>query len=119
MCYFVAMAKQINFNPADFELVREIALQFPDASDSLSHYNTPSIKIKKNLLCRLNEGGEWFAMRTDFESRELFLEKYPESCFINVHFKNYPYIGVYVNGCNRELLKAILESGYRAITAKK
>jgi len=117
--YLVAMAKEINFNPADFALVREIALQFPDASDSLSHYDTPSVKIKKNLLCRLHEGGEWLAMRTDFESRELFLEKYPESCFINAHFLNYPYIGVYVGNYNRELLKAILESGYRAITAKK
>ena len=111
--------KQINFNPADFEPIRAIALQFPDASDSLSHYDTPSIKIKKNLLCRLHEGGEWLAIRTDFESRELFLEKYPESCFINAHFKNYPYIGVYVNSYSRELLEAILESGYRAITAKK
>lgn len=106
MYYLVAMAKEINFNPADFELVREIALQFPDASDSLSHYDTPSVKVKKNLLCRLHEGGEWLAMRTDFESRELFLEKYP-------------YIGVYVGNYNRELLKAILESGYRAITTKK
>jgi hypothetical protein len=111
--------KQINFNPADFEPVRKIALQFTDASDSLSHYDTPSINIKKNLLCRLHEGGEWLAIRTDFESRELFLEKYPESCFINAHFKNYPYIGVYVNSYSRELLEAILESGYRAITAKK
>lgn len=50
--------KAINFNPTDFEPLRQIALQFPDSSDSLSHYDTPSIKIKKNLLCRLHENDE-------------------------------------------------------------
>lgn len=53
--------KNINFNPADFEPVRHIALQFPNAADSVSHYDTPSVKIKKNLLCRIHENGEWFA----------------------------------------------------------
>ncbi|ETZ21753.1 hypothetical protein [Pedobacter sp. V48] len=111
--------KAINFNPVDFEPVRQIALQFPDASDSLSHYDTPSIKIKKNLLCRLHENGEWLAVRTDFESRERFLEEYPESCFITPHYKDYPYICLYINSYSRELLKEVLETGFKAITAKK
>lgn len=111
--------KEINFNPLDFEPVRQIALNFPDAIDSLSHYNTPSIKIKKHLLCRLHENGIWIAFRTDFERREVFLEKYPESCFITPHYKDYPYICMYVNSYTPELLKAVLETGYRAIIAKK
>ena len=111
--------KEINFDPADFEPLRQIALQYPDATDSLSHYDTPSIKIKKNLLCRLHENREWFALRTDLESREMFLGKYPESCFINAHFKNYPYIGIYVNSYTINLLKLVLESGFKALTKKK
>ncbi|TDQ08431.1 hypothetical protein [Pedobacter metabolipauper] len=111
--------KIFNFNPADFEPVRRIALQFPNASDSLSHYDTPSVKIKKNLLCRLNENGEWIVIRTDFDSRALFLEQYPESCFITPHYEKYPYICLQVNSYTTDLAKAILESGYLAITAKK
>lgn len=111
--------KTTNFNPADFELARTLALQFPDASDSLSHYDTPSIKIKKNLLCRLHENGEWIALRTDFESREMFLEQYPESCFITAHYKDYPYICLYVNNYSPDLLKTILDTGFKAITEKK
>jgi hypothetical protein len=87
--------KATNFNPVDFEPVRQIALQFPGASDSLSHYDTPSIKIKKNLLCRLHENGEWLAVR------------------------DYPYICLYINSYSRELLKEVLETGFKAITAKK
>jgi hypothetical protein len=41
------------------------------------------------------------------------------ACDADAHFENYPYIGVYVNNYSRALLKAILESGHRAITAKK
>jgi hypothetical protein len=111
--------KAINFNPADFEPVRKIALQFPGSSDSLSHYDTPSIKIKKNLLCRLHENGEWLAVRTDFESREMFFEKYPESCFITPHYKDYPYICLYINSYSMELLRAVLETGYKAIGEPK
>ncbi|MEQ7802360.1 hypothetical protein ABDJ41_21370 [Pedobacter sp. ASV1-7] len=111
--------KEINFNPADFETVRQIALLFPGAQDSLSHYNTPSIKIKKHLLCRLHENGESLIIRTNFQNRELFLEKYPESCFINEHLKNYSYIGLYINSYTIELLKAVLECGFKAITEKE
>jgi hypothetical protein len=111
--------KSINFNRVDFEPVRLIALQFAGATDSLSHYDTPSIKIGKNLLARLHESGEWFALRTDYESRSHFLEQYPESCFINAHFQNYPYVGMYLDNYTTELLKLVLESGYKAITTKK
>jgi hypothetical protein len=52
--------------------------------------------VKKNLLCRLHEGGEWLAMRMRILKTTLILVNY-----------------------SRALLNAILESGYTAITAKK
>lgn len=111
--------KEINFNPADFEPVRKIALTFPNATDSVSHYDTPSVKIKKNLLARLNESGDFFVIRTDFESREQLLEQYPETFFITPHYVPYPYIAMWKNNYTQKLLKEVLETGYKAITAKK
>jgi hypothetical protein len=111
--------KIINFNPDDFEPVRRIAMEFPNAADSLSHSDTPSVKIKKNLLCRIHENGEWIVIRTDFEHRAIFLEQYPESCFITPHYQDYPYICVHVNSFSLIMIKEILEAGYQAITNKK
>lgn len=111
--------KPINFNPNDFEPVRRIALEFPNAADSLSHGDTPSVKIKKHLLCVLNQSGEWIVIRTDFESRAVFLEKHPEYCFITPHYENYPYICIQISGYSLTVIKEILESGYQAIIKKK
>jgi hypothetical protein len=111
--------KEIRFDPADFEPVRAIALTFPGAFDSLSHYDTPSVKVGKNLLCRLHEEGRWIAFRTDFESRDSFLDRYPESCFITEHYRKYPYICVHTGNYTPGLLRALLETGYHAITRKK
>ena len=113
------MKNEITFNAVDFEPVRHIAMEFPDANDSLSHYDTPSVKIKKHMLSRLNENGDWFVIRTDFESKERFLEQYPESCFTPPHFHDYAYICVDVNNYTTGLLKEILQSGYDAIINKK
>lgn len=108
-----------NFDPKDFEHIRKIALEFPNASDSLSHYDTPSVKIKKHLLCRLDEDGTHVVIRTDFESRANFLEHFPECCFITTHLGNYPYICLYLNTFSMDLAKTILQSGYQAIISKR
>ena len=54
------MPTPINFNPADFEPVKRIALSFPGAEEAVSHYDTPSIKINGKFMCRLVEGGDLF-----------------------------------------------------------
>lgn len=110
---------EIIFNVVDFEPVRKIAMNFSNASDSLSHYDTPSVKIKKSLLCRLNENGQWFVIRTDFESRERFLEQYPESCFITPHYQDYAYLCIDVKNYTATLVTEILQSGYDAIMTHK
>lgn len=84
------MKKDISFNYADFDLVKNIALSFPDTEESISHEGTPSIKVRNKLLCRLHESGEFIPIRLDFEKREKYLETYPEIFHLPDHFKAYP-----------------------------
>lgn len=39
-------SKTVNFNYADFEVVKNIALSFPDTEESISHEGTPSVKVR-------------------------------------------------------------------------
>ena len=45
-------SKTVNFNYADFELIKKIAFTFPGAEVSTSHANTSSIKVRGKLMCR-------------------------------------------------------------------
>ena len=62
--------KNIKFNPADFEPIKKIALLFPGAEESISHENTPSIKVRGKLMCRLHDCGEFIPIHLDFEKRD-------------------------------------------------
>jgi len=108
-----------NFDPKDFEPIRKVALQFPGAEDSVSHENTPSIKVRGKLMCRLHDNGEFIPIHLDFDHHEKFLESYPEIFHIPDHFKNYPYICMWIHTYNQKLLKEILELSWRGLASKK
>lgn len=107
------------FNPADFEPIRRVALQYPGTEDGMSHNSTPSIKIGKKLMCRLHENGEIIPIHLTFETRDAFLETYPESFTLPEHFKPWPYIALIVGSYTQELLKEVLESSWRVLATKK
>lgn len=113
------MAKPISFNPADFEPIKKIALGFPGAAESVSHYDTPSIKINGKFMCRLVEGGDFIPIHLDFELREKYLEQYPEIFHVPDHYKKYKYICLWVHPYNTALLKEILEHSWRGLATKK
>lgn len=81
--------KVINFNYSDFELLRDIALKFPNTEESISHEETPSIKVRGKLMFRLHDFGEFFPIHLDFETRDKYLEKYPEIFQLPDHFKKH------------------------------
>jgi hypothetical protein len=116
---FFIMPKHISFNPADFEPVKKIALCFPGAEESVSHYDTPSVKINGKFMCRLVEGGDFIPIHLDFDLREQYLEKYPDIFHVPDHYKNYKYICMWVNSCNSALLKEILELSWKGLATKK
>jgi hypothetical protein len=111
--------KQIAFNPADFEPVKFIALQFPGATEEVSHYQTPSVKVNGKFMSRLHESGEFIAIRLPFEYREQYLESYPEIFHLPDHYVNYPFICFWVNKCPKKLLTEIITLSWKSLATKK
>ena len=112
-------SKAINFNYADFDVVKNIALSFPDTEESISHEGTPSVKVRGKLMCRLHDSGEFIPIRLDFEIRDKYLDTYPEIVHLPDYFKNYPYICMWLHNYDRKLLTEILELSWKGLATKK
>lgn len=112
-------SKAINFNYEDFDVVKNIALTFPDTEESISHEGTPSVKVRGKLMCRLHKSGEFIPIRLDFEIRDKYLDMYPEIFHLPDHYKNYPYICMWLHNYDRKLLTEILELSWKGLATKK
>jgi hypothetical protein len=110
---------ELTFNPADFEPVRQIALRFPGAEDSISHNGTPSIKVCGKLLCRLHESGTFIPIQVGFEPREELLESHPEHFHLPPHFVNYPYIALWTACRDRALIERTIYNAWRLLASKR
>lgn len=108
-----------HFDPNDFEAVKNIALNFPGAEESISHEGTPSVKVRGKLMCRLHDSGEFIPIRLDFEIRDHYLERYPEIFHLPDHFKPYPYLCMWIHHYDKKLLKEILELSWKELATKK
>lgn len=112
-------SKTVNFNYADFEPIKNIALKFPGTEESTSHENTPSIKVGGKLMCRLHDSGEFIPIRLDFELRDKYLDSHPEIFHLPDHFKAYPYICMWTHNYDKKLLTEILELSWKGLATKK
>ncbi len=112
-------AKPILFNPRDFDPVLETALRFPGTEESVSHYNTPSVKVKGKFMCRLHEDGDFIATHMPFEEREKYLEHYPEAFHLPEHYLKYPYVCIWIEALSRIPLQEILEKSWRSVATAK
>ncbi len=112
-------SKLLNFNYADFEVVKNIALTFPNTEESTSHEGTPSVKVRGKLMCRLHESGEFIPIRLDFPIRDSYLDSHPEIFHLPDHFKPYPYICMWIHNYDRKFLREVLEQSWKGLATKK
>lgn len=114
------MKKQsFDFNSADFEPIKKIALIFPGTEESTSHENTPSIKVRGKLMCRLHDSGAFIPIRLDFELRDKYLDSHPEIFHLPEHYKAYPYICMWIHQYDKKLLREVLELSWKGLASKK
>ena len=112
-------SKTVNLNSADFEAVKNIALTFPDTEESISHEETPSVKVRGKLMCRLHDSGKFIPIRLDFEIRDKYLDSHPEIFHLPDHFKAYPYICMWTHNYDINLLTEILELSWKGLATRK
>lgn len=110
--------KMIKYNPADFDVVKHIALTFPGTEESVSHEGTPSIKVRGKLMCRLHDNGEFIPIRLDFPVRDQDLESHPEIFHLPEHFKSYPYLCMWLHVQDVKLIQEVLEQSWRGLASK-
>ena len=77
--------KTVNFNYAEFEPIKNIALTFPGTKESTSCENTPSIKVRGKQICQLHDSGMFTPIRLDFKLRDKYLNNHPEIFQMNHH----------------------------------
>ena len=108
-----------NFKSSDFDVVKKIALSFPGAEESVSHEGTPAVKVRGKLMCRLHDSGEFIPIRLDVPLRDHYLESHPEIFHLPEHFKNYPYVCMWIHDYDLKLLREILELSWKGLASKK
>lgn len=111
--------KRENFERSDFDVVKRLALNYPGAEESVSHEGTPSVKVRGKLMCRLHDSGEFIPIRLDFPLRDKYLESHPEIFHLPEHFKNYPYICMWIHDYDLGLLREVLELSWKGLATKK
>lgn len=111
--------KRENFKRSDFDIVKRFALNYPGTEEGVSHEGTPSVKVRGKLMCRLHDSGEFIPIRLDFPLRDKYLESHPEIFHLPEHFKNYPYVCMWIHDYNLELLREVLELSWKGLATKK
>ncbi len=107
------------FNYADFDIIKSIALTFPDTEEGISHEGTPSVKVRGKLMCRLHDSGEFIPIRLNFELRDKYLDSHPEIFHLPDHFKAYPYICMWLDYYKIIFLTEILVLSWKELATKK
>lgn len=98
-------------------MVRELALQFPGATEGTS-YGTPAFRVGKNLFARKHQDGESLVIRIDPDERAMRMRTDPETFYITDHYLNYPLMLIRLSTVDAEDLRDLLEDAWKLCAPK-
>jgi len=104
-----------------YDVVRGIALTFPNVEESTS-YGTPALKVKGKLFVRWRneEDTDTIVLKMPLDQREELMAADPETYFITDHYRNYPWVLVRLSKLHPDALHELLRIGYsNALPAKR
>jgi hypothetical protein len=104
---------------ADWDIVRELALSFPEAEASAGGRPAFSVHGKGFAWEARERDGGGLAVRVDREEKQLLLDANPDVYFTSPHYNGFPAIQIQVESIEREELLERLEDAWLIQAPKK
>jgi len=97
---------------ADWDLVREIALSFPEVIEAPPGRVGYSIQGKGFAWEARERDGGGLAVRVDANEKQLFLDASPDVYFTSPHYRGYPAVQIRVEHISEDELRERLEDAW-------
>ena len=97
---------------ADWQTVRELALELPDVEEVPG--DRPSVRVHGKLfawIARERDGGG-LAVRVDPQEKELILDANPDVYFTSPHYRGYPAVQLKLEAIERDELAQRIEDAW-------
>jgi hypothetical protein len=104
---------------ADWDTVRELALSFPEATESAGGRPAYSIRGKGFAWEARERDGGGLAVRVDREEKQLLLDANPDVYFTSPHYNGFPAVQVRLENITRDELFERLEDAWLIQAPKK
>jgi len=104
---------------ADWDVVRELALAFPEVEASSSGRIAFSIRGKGFAWEARERDGGGLAVRVDRDEKQLFLDANPDVYFTSPHYHGYPAVQIRLEEIDRGELQERLEDAWLIQAPKK
>jgi len=102
----------------DTAKLKQIFLALPEVREGITH-GTLSFYLGKTFFGRMQEDGTTFALKMDFDDRDMLIAIEPEIFFTNNHFRGYAYVLVRLPAIDAERLAPLVEKSWRHTAPKR
>jgi hypothetical protein len=97
---------------ADWDMVREFALTFPEVDASTDGRVAFSVRGKGFAWEARERDGGGLAVRVDRDEKQLILESDPDVYFTSPHYTGFPAVQIRIEAIEREELRERLEDAW-------
>jgi hypothetical protein len=104
---------------ADWDTVRELALELPEVEEAAGGRVAFSIRGKGFAWEARERDGGGLAVRVDRDEKQLFLDANPDVYFTSPHYNGFPAVQIRVEAIDRDELRERLEDAWLIQAPKK